>query len=238
MAELKYKRVLLKLSGEALAGEQKTGIDPETVGTICKEIGGLLDMGVELALVIGGGNIFRGLSGSAKGMERSSADYMGMLATVLNALAVQDMLEKFGYPTRVLSAIDMQEVCEPFIRRRAMRHLEKGRVVICAAGTGNPYFSTDTAAVLRAAEIDADVILLAKNVDGVYSADPVKDPTAVKYDSISYDEVLAQHLMVMDTTATSLSMDNHIPVLLFALKDPENIIRALCGENVGTIVKE
>ena len=238
MAELKYKRVLLKLSGEALAGEQKTGIDPETVGTICKEIGGLLDMGVELALVIGGGNIFRGLSGSAKGMERSSADYMGMLATVLNALAVQDMLEKFGYPTRVLSAIDMQEVCEPFIRRRAMRHLEKGRVVICAAGTGNPYFSTDTAAVLRAAEIDADVILLAKNVDGVYSADPVKDPTAVKYDSISYDEVLAQHLMVMDTTATSLSMDNHIPVLLFALKDPENIIRAICGEKVGTIVKE
>ena len=161
MAELKYKRVLLKLSGEALAGEQKTGIDPETVGTICKEIGGLLDMGVELALVIGGGNIFRGLSGSAKGMERSSADYMGMLATVLNALAVQDMLEKFGYPTRVLSAIDMQEVCEPFIRRRAMRHLEKGRVVICAAGTGNPYFTTDTTAALRGMELQCDAIIWA-----------------------------------------------------------------------------
>ena len=160
MAELKYKRVLLKLSGEALAGEQKTGIDPETVGTICKEIGGLLDMGVELALVIGGGNIFRGLSGSAKGMERSSADYMGMLATVLNALAVQDMLEKFGYPTRVLSAIDMQEVCEPFIRRRAMRHLEKGRVVICAAGTGNPYFTTDTTAALRGMELQCDAIIM------------------------------------------------------------------------------
>ena len=163
---------------------------------------------------------------------------MGMLATVLNALAVQDALEKTGHPTRVLSAIAMQEVCEPYVRRRAKRHLEKGRVVIFGAGTGNPYFATDTAALLRAAEIDADVILLAKNVDGVYSADPVKDPTAVKYDSISYDDVLAQHLMVMDTTATSLSMDNHIPVLLFALKDPENIIRAVCGEKVGTIVKE
>ena len=172
MAELKYK--LLKLSGEALAGEQKTGIDPETVGTICKEIGGLLDMGVELALVIGGGNIFRGLSGSAKGMERSSADYMGMLATVLNALAVQDMLEKFGYPTRVLSAIDMQEVCEPFIRRRAMRHLEKGRVVICAAGTGNPYFTTDTTAALRGMELQCDAIIKATKVDGIYDKDPAK----------------------------------------------------------------
>ena len=174
MAELKYKRVLLKLSGEALAGEQKTGIDPETVGTICKEIGGLLDMGVELALVIGGGNIFRGLSGSAKGMERSSADYMGMLATVLNALAVQDMLEKFGYPTRVLSAIDMQEVCEPFIRRRAMRHLEKGRVVICAAGTGNPYFTTDTTAALRGMELQCDAIIMGnakvKAIPGIEAA--------------------------------------------------------------------
>ena len=238
MAELKYKRVLLKLSGEALAGEKQIGIDPHTVSKICAEIADVVDMGLEVALVIGGGNIFRGLSASAEGMDRSSADYMGMLATVLNALAVQDALEKTGHPTRVLSAIAMQEVCEPYVRRRAMRHLEKGRVVIFGAGTGNPYFSTDTAAVLRAAEIDADVILLAKNVDGVYSADPVKDPTAVKYDSISYDDVLAQHLMVMDTTATSLSMDNHIPVLLFALKDPENIIRAVCGEKVGTIVKE
>lgn len=238
MAELKYKRVLLKLSGEALAGEQKTGIDPETVGTICKEIGGLLDMGVELALVIGGGNIFRGLSGSAKGMERSSADYMGMLATVLNALAVQDMLEKFGYPTRVLSAIDMQEVCEPFIRRRAMRHLEKGRVVIFGCGTGNPFFSTDTAAVLRAAEIGAEVILLAKNVDGVYDSDPAKNPDAKKYDRLTYMDVLNQGLGVMDTTATSLSMDNHIPILVFALSDPENIYRAVNGEKIGTIVEE
>ena len=238
MAELKYKRVLLKLSGEALAGEQKTGIDPETVGTICKEIGGLLDMGVELALVIGGGNIFRGLSGSAKGMERSSADYMGMLATVMNCLAVADVCEQKGIPVRVQTAIEMRAVAEPYIRSRAIRHLEKGRVVIFGAGTGNPYFSTDTAAVLRAAEIDADVILLAKNVDGVYTADPVKDPTAVKYDVITYDDVLAQHLAVMDSTATSLSMDNKIPVVLFALKDPENILRVVMGEKIGTIVKE
>ena len=238
MAELKYKRVLLKLSGEALAGEQKTGIDPETVGTICKEIGGLLDMGVELALVIGGGNIFRGLSGSAKGMERSSADYMGMLATVLNSLAVADVCEQKGIPVRVQTAIEMRAVAEPYIRSRAIRHLEKGRVVIFGAGTGNPYFSTDTAAVLRAAEIDADVILLAKNIDGVYDSDPAKNADAVKFDSITYDEVLKRHLAVMDSTATSLSMDNHIPVLVFALKDPENIIRALRGEKIGTIVKE
>ena len=189
--------------------------------------------------VVGGGNFWRGAKNSGGGkMERTRADHIGMLATVMNCLAVADVCEQKGIPVRVQTALEMRAIAEPYIRSRAIRHLEKGRVVIFGAGTGNPYFSTDTAAVLRAAEIDADVILLAKNVDGVYSADPVKDPTAVKYDSISYDEVLAQHLMVMDTTATSLSMDNHIPVLLFALKDPENIIRALCGENVGTIVKE
>ena len=214
-----YHRVLLKISGEALAGDKHSGLDFEVIGQVCDVIKKCLDMGVQVGLVVGGGNFWRGAKNSGGGkMERTRADHIGMLATVMNCLAVAD-------------------VCE-HIRSRAIRHLEKGRVVIFGAGTGNPYFSTDTAAVLRAAEIDADVILLAKNVDGVYSADPVKDPTAVKYDSISYDEVLAQHLMVMDTTATSLSMDNHIPVLLFALKDPENIIRALCGENVGTIVKE
>ena len=234
MAELKYKRVLLKLSGEALAGEQKTGIDPETVGTICKEIGGLLDMGVELALVIGGGNIFRGLSGSAKGMERSSADYMGMLATVLNALAVQDMLEKFGYPTRVLSAIDMQEVCEPFIRRRAMRHLEKGRVVICAAGTGNPYFSTDTGTTLRAIEIEADVILLAKAIDGVYDSDPKVNPNAKKYDEISIAEVVDKRLAVMDLTASIMCMENKMPMLVFGLEGENSIVDTVRGKFNGT----
>lgn len=184
MSNLKYKRVLLKLSGEALAGEQKTGIDPETVSAICGEIGTVLDMGVEMALVIGGGNIFRGLSGSAKGMERSSADYMGMLATVLNALAVQDMLEKQGYPTRVLSAITMQEVCESFIRRRALRHMEKGRVVICAAGTGNPYFTTDTTAALRGMELKCDAIIKATKVDGIYDKDPAQHADAVDRKSV------------------------------------------------------
>ena len=213
-----YHRVLLKISGEALAGDKHSGLDFEVIGQVCDVIKKCLDMGVQVGLVVGGGNFWRGAKNSGGGkMERTRADHIGMLATVMNCLAVADVCEQKGIP---------------------VRDLEKGRVVIFGAGTGNPYFSTDTAAVLRAAEIDADVILLAKNVDGVYSADPVKDPTAVKYDSISYDEVLAQHLMVMDTTATSLSMDNHIPVLLFALKDPENIIRALCGENVGTIVKE
>ena len=221
MAELKYKRVLLKLSGEALAGEQKTGIDPETVGTICKEIGGLLDMGVELALVIGGGNIFRGLSGSAKGMERSSADYMGMLATVLNALAVQDMLE----------------VCEPFIRRRAMRHLEKGRVVICAAGTGNPYFTTDTTAALRGMELQCDAIIKATKVDGIYDKDPAKFPDAVKYDSLSYDETLSRHLGVMDAAAFALVRDNNVPIIVCRMLGGD-IRRAILGEQVGTIVHD
>ena len=222
-----FHRVLLKISGEALAGDKHSGLDFEVIGQVCDVIKKCLDMGVQVGLVVGGGK-----------MERSRADHIGMLATVMNCLAVADVCEQKGIPVRVQTAIEMRAIAEPYIRSRAIRHLEKGRVVIFGAGTGNPYFSTDTAAVLRAAGIDADVILLAKNVDGVYSADPVKDPTAVKYDSISYDDVLAQHLMVMDTTATSLSMDNHIPVLLFALKDPENIIRAVCGEKVGTIVKE
>ncbi len=234
-----YHRVLLKISGEALAGDKHSGLDFEVIGQVCDVIKKCLDMGVQVGLVVGGGNFWRGAKNSGGGkMERSRADHIGMLATVMNCLAVADVCEQKGIPVRVQTAIEMRAIAEPYIRSRAIRHLEKGRVVIFGAGTGNPYFSTDTAAVLRAAEIDADVILLAKNVDGVYSADPVKDPTAVKYDSISYDDVLAQHLMVMDTTATSLSMDNHIPVLLFALKDPENIIRAVCGEKVGTIVKE
>ena len=230
MAKPVYKRVLLKISGEALAGDKHTGLDFEVIGQVCDVIKECLDMGVQVGLVVGGGNFWRGAKNSGGAMERTRADHMGMLATVMNCLAVADV--------RVQTAIEMRAVAEPYIRSRAIRHLEKGRVVIFGAGTGNPYFSTDTAAVLRAAEIDADVILLAKNVDGVYTADPVKDPTAVKYDVITYDDVLAQPLAVMDSTATSLSMDNHIPVLLFALKDPENIIRAVCGEKIGTIVKE
>ena len=195
-------------------------------------------MGVQVGLVVGGGNFWRGAKNSGGSMERSRADHMGMLATVMNSLAVADVCEQKGIPVRVQTAIEMGPIAEPYARSRAVSHLEKGRVVIFGAGSGNPYFSTDTAAVLRAAEIGAEVILLSKNVDGVYSADPLKDPNAVKYDTITYDEVLAQHLMVMDTTATSLAMDNHIPVLLFALKDPKNIVRVLCGENIGTIVKE
>ena len=239
MAKPVYKRVLLKISGEALAGGKGSGLDFEMIGSVCDVIKECLDMGVQVGLVVGGGNFWRGAKNSGGGkMERTRADHIGMLATVMNCLAVADVCEQKGIPVRVQTAIEMRAIAEPYIRSKAIRHMEKGRVVIFGAGTGNPYFSTDTAAVLRAAEIDADVILLAKNVDGVYNADPAKDPTAVKYDSISYDEVLAQHLMVMDTTATSLSMDNHIPVLVFALKDPQNIIRALCGENVGTIVSQ
>ena len=235
MAPLKYKRVLLKLSGEALAGEHKTGIDPETVDAVCRELGAVLEMGVEMALVIGGGNIFRGLSGSAKGMERSSADYMGMLATVLNALAVQDMLEKHGHPTRVLSAITMQEVCEPFIRRRALRHMEKGRVVICAAGTGNPYFTTDTTAALRGMELKCDAIIKATKVDGIYDNDPTQHADAVKYTSLSYDETLARHLGVMDATAFALVRDNNVPIIVCRMFGGD-IRRVLLGEGVGTIV--
>ena len=239
MAKPVYKRVLLKISGEALAGGKGSGLDFEMIGSVCDVIKECLDMGVQVGLVVGGGNFWRGAKNSGGGkMERTRADHMGMLATVMNCLAVADVCEQKGIPVRVQTAIEMRAIAEPYIRGRAIRHLEEGRVVIFGAGTGNPFFSTDTAAVLRAAEINADVILLAKNVDGVYNADPAKDPNAVKYDTISYDDVLAQHLMVMDTTATSLSMDNHIPVLLFALKDPRNIIRALCGEKVGTIVQE
>ena len=233
-----YRRVLLKLSGEALAGDKHTGLDFQVIGQVCDVVKECLGLGVQVGLVIGGGNFWRGAKDGGGRMERTRADHMGMLATVMNCLAVADVCEQKGIPVRVQTAIEMRPIAEPYIRSRAIRHLEKGRAVIFGCGTGNPFFSTDTAAVLRAAEIGAEVILLAKNVDGVYSADPVKDPSAVKYDSISYDDVLAQHLMVMDTTATSLSMDNHIPVLLFALKDPENILRAVCGEKVGTIVKE
>ena len=238
MAKPVYKRVLLKISGEALAGNKHTGLDFEVIGRVCDVIGRCISMGVQVGVVVGGGNFWRGVKDGGGKMERTRADHMGMLATVLNCLAVADVMEQRGVEVRVQTAVEMRSFAEPYIRSKAIRHMEKGRVVIFGCGTGNPFFSTDTAAVLRAAEIGADVILLAKNVDGVYSADPAKDPAAVKYDSITYDDVLAQHLMVMDSTATSLSMDNHIPVLLFALKDPENIIRAVCGEKIGTIVKE
>ncbi len=233
-----YRRVLLKISGEALAGERHTGLDFQVIGRVCDVVKECLEMGVQIGLVVGGGNFWRGAKDGGGRMERTRADHMGMLATVMNCLAVADVCEQKGIPVRVQTAIEMRPIAEPYIRSRAIRHLEKGRVVIFGCGTGNPFFSTDTAAVLRAAEIGAEVILLAKNVDGVYSADPAKDPAAVKYDAISYEDMLAQHLMVMDSTATSLSMDNHIPVLLFALKDPRNILRVLRGEKVGTIVKE
>ena len=231
----KYKRVLIKLSGEAL-GDHGRLFDFEQIDRVADVIRQLHETGAEIAIVIGAGNIWRGRQGPAAKMTAVNADHMGMLGTAINSIAMQDAVERQGIASRVMSAVEMTRFCEPYTYRRAVRHLEKGRVVIFACGTGNPFFSTDTAAALRAVEIGADAILLAKNVDGVYSADPVKDPTAVKYDSISYDEVLAQHLMVMDTTATSLSMDNHIPVLLFALKDPENIIRAVQGEKIGTVV--
>ena len=239
MAKPVYKRVLLKISGEALGGDKGTGLDFQVIGSVCDVSKECLDMGVQVGLVVGGGNFWRGAKNSGGGnMQRSRADHMGMLATVINCLAVADVCEQKGIPAKVQTAIEMNVIAEQFTRDGAVKHLEEGKVVIFGAGSGCPYFSTDTAAVLRAAEIEADVILLAKNVDGVYNADPAKDPTAVKYDSITYDEVLAQHLMVMDITATSLAMENHIPVLVFALKDPQNIIRALCGENVGTIVGE
>ena len=230
-----YKRVMLKLSGEALANDKGFGIDPEVVYRLAREIKDACESGVEVAVVVGGGNIWRGLKGSQGGMDRASADYMGMLATVLNALAVQDMLEKFGYPTRVLSAIDMQEVCEPFIRRRAMRHLEKGRVVICAAGTGNPYFTTDTTAALRGMELQCDAIIKATKVDGIYDKDPAKFPDAVKYDSLSYDETLSRHLGVMDAAAFALVRDNNVPIIVCRMLGGD---RAILGEQVGTIVHD
>ncbi|WP_300262011.1 UMP kinase [Clostridium sp.] len=236
MGSCKYKRVMLKLSGEALAGENGFGIDFNIAMDIAKAVKELVDMGIEVGAVVGGGNIWRGRSG--EGMDRTTADYMGMLATSINALALQDSLESLGVDTRVQTAIEMKEIAEPYIRRRAMRHLEKGRVVIFGAGTGNPYFSTDTAAALRAAEIEADVILLAKKVDGVYDKDPHKYDDAKKYDELSYIEVLEQGLQVMDSTATSLCMDNNIPILVFALDNPENIKRVVLGENIGTIVSK
>ena len=238
MEQPKYKRVLLKISGEALAGDASRGLDFEVIGQVCDVIKRCVEMGVQVGVVVGGGNFWRGLK-DGKGMhERTRADHMGMLATTINCLALADILEQKGVSVRVQTAIEMRSIAEPYIRSRAIRHLEKGRVVIFGCGTGNPFFSTDTAAVLRAAEIDADIILLAKNIDGVYSADPRLDPSAVKYDTISYDDVLAQHLQVMDSTATSLSMDNNIPVILFALEDPENILRVVHGEKIGTIVKD
>lgn len=236
MEQPRYKRVLLKISGEALAGDDSRGLDFNVIGQVCDVVKRCADIGVQVGVVVGGGNFWRGLKDGGDRMERVRADHMGMLATCINALALADVLEQKGVQVRVQTAVSMQALAEPYIRSRAIRHLEKGRVVIFGCGTGSPFFSTDTAAVLRAAEIDADVILLAKNIDGVYSADPKLDPTATKYDAISYDDVLSQHLKVMDTTATSLSMDNKIPVLLFALKDPENIYRAVMGETIGTIV--
>ncbi|MBE9486343.1 MAG: UMP kinase [Chloroflexi bacterium] len=233
----KYQRVLLKLSGEALAGEQGYGIDPEVITGIAAEIKDVVALGVQVALVIGGGNIFRGLAASSKGMDRASADYMGMLATVMNSLAMQDALEKQGVVTRVQSAIEMQQIAEPYIRRRAVRHLEKGRVVIFSAGTGNPYFTTDTAASLRAMEINAEVILKATKVDGVYTADPKKDSNAVKLPVLTYLEVLQKGLQVMDATATSLCMDNNLPMIIFDLTQRGNIKKVVLGEQIGTIVK-
>jgi uridylate kinase len=237
MSKPYYKRVLLKLSGEALAGEQKYGIEPQTLTTIAAEIKEVVKSGTQMALVIGGGNIFRGLAASSRGMDRASADYMGMLATMINSLAMQDALEKIGVDTRVQSAIEMREVAEPYIRRRAIRHLEKGRVVILGAGTGNPYFTTDTAASLRAMEIGAEVILKGTKVDGVYSADPMKDPSALKFSKLSYIDVLKKGLQVMDATATSLCMDNNLPIIIFNIKTSGNIIKVVCGEEIGTIVK-
>ncbi len=234
MEKSQYKRVILKVSGEALAGVNGFGFDFDIVKRITLEVKDLVDMGVEVGLVVGGGNIWRGRSG--EGMDRSQADHMGMLATCINALALQDSLEQHGVMTRVQTAIEMKEIAEPFIRRRAVRHLEKGRVVIFAAGTGNPYFSTDTTAALRAAEIEADVILLAKKVDGVYDKDPHKYQDAKKYDTLNYLEVLEQGLQVMDSTATSLCMDNNIPILVFGLDEPGNIKRAISGEKIGTLV--
>ena len=238
MSEPKYKRVLLKISGEALAGEKHQGLDFEVIGSVCDVVKMCADAGVQVGIVIGGGNFWRGLKDGNGKMERTRADHMGMLATVMNCLAVADVMEQKHIPVRVMTAVEMLTIAEHYTREKAIHHLEKGRVVIFGCGTGNPFFSTDTGAVLRAAEIDADIILLAKNIDGVYNADPAKDPTATRYDTITYDEVLAKHLAVMDTTATSLSMDNHIPVQVFALKNPENIYRVVMGEAVGTTVNE
>ncbi|MGM9669260.1 MAG: UMP kinase [Faecousia sp.] len=238
MPDVKYRRVLLKISGEALAGDARRGLDFDMIGTVCETIAQCTAMGVQVGVVIGGGNFWRGVKDGADRMQRTHADSMGMLATVMNCIAVSDALEKRGVPSRVLSAVEMNKFAEYYTYDTANRYLNEGKVVFFACGTGNPYFTTDTGAVLRAVEIEADAILLAKNVDGVYSADPNKDPTAVKYDSLTYDEVLARHLQATDTTAMTLAMDNHMTMVCFALKDPQNIIRVLRGEKIGTIVKE
>lgn len=238
MQNPRYKRIVLKLSGEALAGSSGYGIDPKTLVSIARQVVDVVAKGVEVAIVVGGGNIWRGVAGSAQGMDRATADYMGMLATEINALALQDALEKQGLGIRVMTAIEMKEIAEPYIRRRAIRHLEKGRVVIFAAGTGNPYFSTDTAAALRSAEIEAEVILMAKKVDGVYDSDPIKNPDAKKFSFLQYIDVLNKGLGVMDSTAASLCMDNKIPIIVFNLMEDGNILRAVMGENIGTYVGE
>lgn len=238
MSHLHFKRILLKLSGEALAGGQSRGLDFDMINQVCGVIRQCVDLGVQVAVVVGGGNFWRGLKDGTGRMERTRADHMGMLATTMNALAVADCLEQRGVSARVQTAIEMRAIAEPYIRGKAIRHLEKGRVVIFGCGTGNPYFSTDTGAVLRGIEIGADAILLAKNVDGVYSADPAKDPAAVKYDALTYDQVLEKHLQATDTTAMTLAMDNHMPLIVFELKDPGNILRVVQGEKIGTIVKE
>ncbi|MFC4735635.1 UMP kinase [Bacillus daqingensis] len=238
MEQSSYKRIVLKLSGEALAGEQGFGIDPDMIQSIADQIREIHELDVEIAIIVGGGNIWRGMAGSAKGMDRATADYMGMLATVMNSLALQDSLENIGVQTRVQSSIEMRQVAEPYIRRRAIRHLEKKRVVIFAAGTGNPYFSTDTTAALRAAEIEADVILMAKNnVDGVYNSDPSTDENAKKYEQLTYLDILKDGLGVMDSTASSLCMDNDIPLIVFSIAEKGNIRRAVTGEDIGTIIR-
>lgn len=238
MSDIKYKRVVMKLSGEALAGDAGQGINPPEIRKVAEEIKEVHDLGVQIAIVVGGGNMWRGESGAQIGMERAQADYIGMLGTVMNALALQDNLESIGVPTRVQTAIEMRQVAEPYIRRKAMRHLEKGRIVIFAAGTGSPYFSTDTTSALRASEINADVILMAKNgVDGIYSADPRKDANAVKYDKLTHMEIINKGLQVMDTTASSLSMDNNIPLVVFNMNERGNIKKVVQGETIGTTVE-
>ena len=234
MKDIAYKRVLLKLSGEALAGERKNGVDAETLGKICDKIKEIVDMGVEVSIVVGGGNFWRGRYGHQ--MERTTSDYMGMLATVINSLAVQSVFEENGIETRTMTALQMNQIAEPYIRNKAVSHMQKGRVVIIACGSGNPYFSTDTAAVLRAAELGAEIVLFAKNIDGVYTADPKLDPNAKKLDNITYDEIIHNDLAVIDSTASAFGRDNHLPLLLFGLNDPENICRAVNGEKIGTMV--
>ena len=236
MPKAKYKRILLKLSGEALAGEKGFGIDVDTLGNVCDYIKKIYDMGVEIAIVVGGGNFWRGRA--AHHMERTTADYMGMLATIMNGQALQDALEYRGLDTRLQSAIDIRQMAEPYIRRKAVRHLEKGRIVIFAGGTGNPFFSTDTCAALRASEVDADIIMFGKTIDGVYDADPKENPNAKKYDEISFTEILKNHLKVIDATAASLCRENHIPVMIFALNNAEDLVKAVTGESIGTMITE